>query len=171
MHQTERLILRPWALSDRGAVAALFGDADVMRFSDNGVLDATAQQVWHVRALQSPLDSVSTLCAIARKKDQKVIGYVSLRQDLARVGAHESELGFRLLRAAWGKGYATEAARGIIAWAKSEVDISRITAVVDPNNTSSVRVLNKIGMTYAGEFMCAGYAYPDHKYGLDLAGL
>ena len=56
------------------------------------------------------------------------------------------ELGYTLARAAWGRGYATEAARAVLRWAFAGLRLPRVVAVADPANTASLRVLEKLGM-------------------------
>ncbi|MEL7117473.1 MAG: GNAT family N-acetyltransferase, partial [Pseudomonadota bacterium] len=50
MFETSRLRLRPWRPEDRAGLDAILGDAEVMRFSDTGVLDPAAQAAWLERA-------------------------------------------------------------------------------------------------------------------------
>jgi len=64
----------------------------------------------------------------------------------AVVGA--AEIGWRFVRDAWGRGYATEAARAAVAFGFSaEVGVPEILALVDPGNARSLRVCEKLGMT------------------------
>jgi [ribosomal protein S5]-alanine N-acetyltransferase len=65
------------------------------------------------------------------------------------------ELGYYLGRAAWRKGYATEAAVAVLAWGFDDLDLDRIVAVVRPFNAASKRVLGKLGFRYVG----AGHHY------------
>jgi len=60
------------------------------------------------------------------------------------------ELGYRLMRRAWGQGLATEGTRGVLARVRWPDGVACIAAVVDPKNTSSIRVLEKIGLTREG---------------------
>jgi RimJ/RimL family protein N-acetyltransferase len=64
-------------------------------------------------------------------------------------GGPDIELGFHLARGYWGQGYATEAARACLAWARAE-RAERVVAIVDPANQRSTRVLRRIGMSPAG---------------------
>ena len=78
-----------------------------------------------------------------------------------------AELGFRFARQQWGKGYATEAARAIVRYAFESTEIQRVIAVVDPHNLASVRVLEKLGMSFHELVMFDGYDYPDKVYAVD----
>jgi ribosomal-protein-alanine N-acetyltransferase len=56
------------------------------------------------------------------------------------------ELGYTLARAAWGRGYATELGRALLAFAFGELGAERVVAQVEPDNAASRRVLEKLGM-------------------------
>lgn len=170
MINTARLDLRPFRENDLPRVKAILGDPNVMAFSDDGALDHTACCEWLTRAMQTIRDDDLPLTlAVFLKSDGQLIGYVSLANDPHRVSECEAELGFRLAYDHWGHGIATEAAQAMIAHATCLPNTLRVVAIVDPNNRQSVRVLQKIGMTYEGDVMFEGYDYPDHKFGLELA--
>jgi ribosomal-protein-alanine N-acetyltransferase len=73
-------------------------------------------------------------------------------------GGPDVELGYYFGRAAWGKGYATEAAAAVLAWGFDDLGLDRIVAVVRPFNDASKRVLGKLGFRYVG---------PGHHYEVD----
>ena len=62
------------------------------------------------------------------------------------------DIGWRLKRDAWGKGYATEGAKKCLEYGFDKLDIERIISVCTVANTKSMNVMNKIGMTKMGEF-------------------
>ena len=62
------------------------------------------------------------------------------------------ELGFWLAKKYWNKGYATEACKAVLYYAFSELSFQRIHSITAANNSSCIRVLDKIGMTYEGTF-------------------
>jgi RimJ/RimL family protein N-acetyltransferase len=62
----------------------------------------------------------------------------------------EIEIGWRLVRSAWGHGYATEAARPVLAHAQRSLGLPRIVADIDPDNTASISVARKLGFVPAG---------------------
>ena len=170
MIQTARLALRPFREDDLSRVKAILGDPNVMAFSDDGALEHTACCEWLNRAKQTTTDhGMPMILAICLKSDGRLIGYVSLAKDPHRVSACEAELGFRLAHDCWGRGIATEAAQAMVAHATCLPGTKRIVAIVDPNNRQSVRVLQKIGMTYERDVMFEGYDYPDHRFSLELA--
>ncbi|MGZ2260033.1 GNAT family N-acetyltransferase [Roseobacter sp. A03A-229] len=170
MINTDRLALRPFCDDDLPRVKEILGDPKVMAFSGNGPLDHTACCEWLKRATQTTPDhGLPLMLAICLKSDDRLIGYVSLANDPHRVSEGEAELGFRLANDWWGRGIATEAGKGMVAHATCLPKTQRVVAIVDPNNQQSVRVLQKIGMTYERDVMFEGYDYPDHKFSLALA--
>jgi len=66
------------------------------------------------------------------------------------------ELTYTLARAAWGRGYATEAATAILEWGFEALGLERVVAVADPANAASRRVLAKAGMRRLGVRRCYG---------------
>ena len=169
MISTPRLSLSSFLDEDIDQLGAILGDPRVMVFSDDGALDCTAQFDWLRRARQTPLNpGLPLILAMRPQTGNRLIGYVSLTSDPQRIGTADAELGFRLAHASWGHGFATEAAIAMIAHARTMPGLQRVMAIVDPNNQQSVRVLKKVGMTYAAEVMFDGYDYPDHRYVLAL---
>lgn len=169
MIQTNRLNLRTWQISDLHYLDAILGSPAVMEFSDQGTLDKAEQAAWLKEAQVLKHDAeLPGILAIEQHDDGEVIGYISLSNDLRRVGRNDAELGFRLAKFAWGQGYAAEAAEGIIETLRRIATLERLVAIVDPHNHRSVHVLRKIGMTYENDVVFEGYDYPDHLYARDL---
>ncbi|MEM8974648.1 MAG: GNAT family N-acetyltransferase [Pseudomonadota bacterium] len=170
MINTARLALRPFREDDLFRVKAILGDPRVMAFSDDGTLDDTACRIWLKRAMQSATDhSLPLMRAICLNSEGPLIGYISLVNETHRASSGEAELGFRLAYDCWGHGIATEAAQAMVAHATCLPKTQRVVAIVDPNNRQSVRVLQKIGMTYERDVTFEGYDYPDHRFRLELS--
>ena len=141
----------------------IFCDAEVMRFSDG-----VKTQEWVQNWLHSCLERYQTWgfgpYAVVEQSHQEVIGYCGLFLFPDLDGQAEIEIGYRLARSVWGKGYATEAALKVRDYAFNTMGIKRLIALIDPSNFSSVRVAEKIGMKYEKEIMLEGYTHPDHVY-------
>ncbi len=169
---TPRLTIRPFVEGDASAMAEVLCDAAVMRFSDNGPLDSGQVSNWvgeQIAAYSlSPGFGRSAICVAAAAQ---AIGYIGVTQAEGRTGAREAELGFRLARRSWGRGYATEAAQAVLEAAFASGRIDRLFGIVEPDNRASVRVLQKLGMSYARPITFVGYDRPDHLYVLDKPGL
>ena len=136
-----------------------------MEFSDHGILSSEQQLEWFKKALAVQTgDLLSGPLAIVQKSIGEVVGYTNLSNDPKRNEQGDVEIGFRLSRHVWGKGYATEAVAGLLRRTDEISSISRIVAIVDPHNKRSIRVLEKLGMSQVGEVMFDGYDYPDALY-------
>ena len=143
----------------------IFCDTEVMRFSD-GVKTKEWVHTW----LRNCLERYQTWgfgpYAVVEKHNQDVIGYCGLFFFPDIDGQAEVEIGYRLVRAVWGRGYATEAAQVVCNFAFTTLDIRRLIALIDPSNIASIRVAKKIGMLYEKEVMLEGYTHPDHIYAM-----
>jgi len=108
--RTKRLLIRPLRVNDEDALCRVFGDAQVMRYSD-GVQARPWVREWlrtqvehHYAAWGFGMWAVQEL---TRSSD--AMGYCGLSRDPKRCGPNETEIGFRLVRDCWGRGLATEA--------------------------------------------------------------
>ena len=160
---TERLFLRHFRPQDDEAMYRIFCDPEVMRFSD-GVKDKEWVQAWLDQCHERYQNWGFGPYAVVDLSNQDVIGYCGLFFFPELDGQAETEIGYRLARSAWGKGYATEAARAVRDYAFNTLGIKRLIALIDPSNFSSVRVAEKIGMKYEKDIMLEGYTHPDHVY-------
>lgn len=176
-------------------MAEVLGDADVMRFSDAGPLNEAEVARWLREQVEAySLSPDFGRWAICEKAGSQAIGYVGLTQAAGRTvereaesvraigyvklmqeegltAEREAELGFRLARRSWGRGYASEAAKAVVEDAFGSDKVDRLIGIVDPNNGASVRVLQKLGMSFVRPITFEGYDYPDHLYVLDRPGL
>ena len=162
---TKRLILRHFTVRDNKPMYRIFGDAEVMRFGDG-----VQTKAWINNWLRTGIEHYATWgfgpYAIVEQHSQDVIGYCGLHffPDLA--GQPEVELGYRLARSTWGHGYATETAHAVREFAFANLGLKRLVAMIDPSNTASIRVAEKIGMRYEKDIMLVGYSHPDHIYAI-----
>jgi RimJ/RimL family protein N-acetyltransferase len=161
--ETERLILRQFELADLESLMSVFGDTEVMHFGD-GVQTREWVQAWLQTCLENYQRRGFGPYAVVERSNEDLIGYCGLYcfQDVN--GQAEIEIGYRLKRAAWGHGYATEAVRAVRDFAFHTLHIKRLVALIDPDNVSSIRVAENIGMHYESDVMLAGYDHPDHVY-------
>ncbi len=144
---------------------AVFGDAEVMRFGRG------PQSIEWVRTrIERQIDNYKQLgfghWAIELKDSQEVIGFCGLSRFADINGRPEIEVGYRLAKAYWGQGYATEAATAVRDLAFERLNIERLIALVDPNNHRSIRVAEKLGMTHTDDVVLPGYSHADRVYSL-----
>jgi [ribosomal protein S5]-alanine N-acetyltransferase len=161
---TERLILRHFHILDAEPMYQIFADPEVMRFGDG-----VQTKQWVHNWLQTCLARYHQTWgfgpyAVVQHQHRDVIGYCGLFFFPDINGQAEVEIGYRLARGTWGRGYATEAAGAVRDYAFHTLGRKRLIAMIDPANTASIRVAEKIGMQYEADVMLEGYTHPDRIY-------
>ena len=145
--RTERLLLRSWRESDLDPWAALNSDPEVRRYMA-GMPSRERTDAGAAR-FQADLDARGWgFWAVEVRATGEFIGFTGL--DPVEEGQPFTgvEAGWRLARPAWGHGYATEAARAVLAFGFAELDLPEILAVTVPANRRSRAVMERLGMTY-----------------------
>ncbi len=149
--ETDRLVLRPLALADLGPMHDVYADREVMRYIGRGGAHSETIEESE-RRLQRLIDHQEkhgfSLWAVTDRASGTVMGDAGLILYAHR--GPEIELGYRLAKAYWGRGYATEAARAWLAHGFETLGLKRIVAVTHPEHVASQRVLEKIGMRREG---------------------
>ena len=152
--KTARLVLRRFTEADVENLVALDSDPEVMRFLTGGV--PTPRAVIENETLPRILHDYERFAgygvwAAIEKASGDFVGWISLRpHDEADPG--NVELGYRLRREAWGRGYATEGARALIRRGFTELGARRVYATTYQDNLASRRVMEKAGLTLARTF-------------------
>lgn len=148
MIETARLTLRPWVEADVEPFAAMCADAAVMAHL-GGPQDTAAARVAIERQQAAQAATGHCFWAIERRADAALLGFCGLRR-----GGHagtpvpdELEIGWRLRRDAWGRGYACEAASASLAWGWTHTLRDRITAWTIPANRASWGLMIRLGMS------------------------
>lgn len=148
--QTPRLILREWRDSDLLPFAQLNADPRVMEYMLKPLSapesDAFAQRIQEHIAAHG-----FGLWAVEEKESGNFLGYVGLSIPsfiVPTIGKPCVEIGWRLAHDAWGKGYATEAARAALDLAFNRYGLEEIVSFTVPANVRSTRVMEKLGMTH-----------------------
>jgi len=146
---TERLRLRPFTDEDADALYALHTNANALRYWDSPPWTERARAERFIAASrQMAEEGTGARLAIDRVADDAFIGWSSLtRWDRVHRSA---SLGYCLTDAAWGLGYATEAAHRLLQWAFDTLDLNRVQAEADTRNVASARVLEKLGFVREG---------------------
>ena len=163
---TERLHLRPFAAGDRDAIHAVYADPEVMRFVGHGAHRTMAETSTALRTYADVLERHGfSFVAVVERESGELVGDAGLHP-LAGVGP-ELELGYTLARRAWGRGYATELGRALLAHAFEHPSVPRVVAQVEPENVASRHVLTKLGMTERETRVA--YGRPHLLYAIDPA--
>lgn len=148
MLETVRLILRSFTLEDAPAVNTLASEPQVAATSLN--IPHPYPESLAAEWISSHADLATKgmyIGAIVRRDDTVLIGSISLAINARHSRA---ELGYWIGLPYWGQGYATEAAKRVIAWGFDEHGLNRIFAQHFANNPASGRVMQKAGMHYEG---------------------
>jgi RimJ/RimL family protein N-acetyltransferase len=155
--ETERLRLRRFTPDDLDRLVELDSDPEVMRYITYGepTSRATYEDVilprWFAIYEATPLLGY---WAAEDRASGGFVGWFHLRPD--RIDAGDQELGYRLARATWGRGLATEGARAVLAHAFTRVGAAKVSARTLSRNFASQRVMQKCGLVFECDFV-----YPD----------
>jgi RimJ/RimL family protein N-acetyltransferase len=146
--RTERLVFRESRLDDEAAVHQYGADEEVTRYTTWGPNSSadTASYLDQV-AREAGCEPRTSLTLAVATLDDEPIGAASLTITDAK---STGELGYVLARDSWGRGYATEAVRRLIAFGFDELGLRRMPATCHPDNLASARVLEKAGMHDVG---------------------
>lgn len=157
--ETERLVLRPWRDADRAPFAALNADPAVMAFFP-AVLDRLDSDAAAAR-FRGRFDCHGWgLWALEVKGGPAFVGFTGLNPAPDTLPfAPAMEVGWRLARAAWGRGYATEAARAVLRFGFERLGLAEIVSFTTPLNRRSIAVMERLGLRrdQAGDFEHPGF--------------
>ena len=145
--ETERLILRQFSTEDADFILELLNEPSFIRnIGDRGVR-TTADA--HSYILNGPVTSYIKngfgLYLVKLKATDESIGMCGL---IKRDTLEDVDIGYAFLPRYWSKGYAVESAQAVKEYARNVVGLNRIVAITDPENEGSIRVLEKIGLTF-----------------------
>jgi RimJ/RimL family protein N-acetyltransferase len=153
--ETVRLRLRPFRAEDLEPYAAMCADPVVMRYvGERGILSreeaweemATLAGHWHLRGFG--------MWAVEERETGAFVGRVGLHYP---EGWPDREVAWALARPFWGRGYAAEAARVALGEAFGRLSWPRVISLIDPANTRSVRLAERLGERSEGEAVVRGH--------------
>ena len=153
--ETERLILRELLDTDVDGMFELDADPDVHKFLGNNPitsLDQVREVISFIRK-QYIANGIGRW-AIIEKETNSFVGWGGFKLITELTNGHQDyyDLGYRLIKRFWGKGYATESAQACIAYAFNELKLSTIYAIADSQNFSSRKILEKCNFKYVEMF-------------------
>ena len=145
--ETERLTLREITINDAGFLLGLLNEPSfVQNIGDKNVRTIDDARLY---ALNGPIASYQQhgfgLYLVALKEKSEPIGICGL---VKRDSLPDADIGYALLPAFWRKGYALEATTAIKQHAFTALGHQQLLAIVNPENASSIRVLEKIGLKF-----------------------
>jgi len=145
------MLLRGWKPEDTGPFARINADAGVMRFIGDGHPLTREQSDELLARIERHWDEHGFgLWAVEERG--RLIGFAGLAIPSFLPSVLPAvEVGWRLARSAWGRGLATEAGHASLAHAWEVLKLQRVLSIVDPANTASMRVAQKLGMRRAAD--------------------
>jgi len=143
--ETERLRLRLFTHDDLDVMFELNTDPDVIKYADTAVKD---MEEVRQRLEEGPLADYKKYgygrFAVDLKETGRMIGFCGIKY-IPEIEL--PEVGYRFLKAYWGQGIATEAARACVDFAREDLGIDKLIALIIPENIASIRVAEKLGMS------------------------
>ncbi len=145
--ETERLILREFNLTDVQFIIQLLNSEGWIKFIGDRNIKTEEQAKEYL--LNGPIKSYHEngfgLSLVELKSNSESIGMCGL---IKREGLDHPDIGFAFLPEFSGKGYAVEIAKEVMNYAKKELKLSCVMAITLPNNTTSIKLLKKIGLNF-----------------------
>ncbi len=147
--ETARLLLRPWTMADSEAWFQLLQEPDILRyFPDTSPPPRHKAEAYIEHHLRHWEQFGYGHWAVVTPIDEAVIGWNGLEY---LPSLEQVEVAYLLSQRAWGRGYATEAARAAVRFGFETAALPAIIGLVHPDNAASIRVLEKCGLTYSDE--------------------
>lgn len=145
--ETERLLLRPLNIEDADFIIELLNDPSFIK--NIGDRNVHSVEDAHGYILKGPAASYEKngfgLCLVTLKETGESLGMCGL---IKRDALEDVDLGYAYLPRYWSRGYAVEAAKATLDFGWNVIGLKRIVAITDPANTSSNRVLEKLGFLF-----------------------
>lgn len=143
--ETERLIARPFSADDLDMIFRLYSDEEILRYTPFDIMDMESARRHLEGILQDWAETSLTDLEflIVSKEDGRKTGRCGIHID---TGSDSAMIGWFLPQEEWGKGYATELTKAMLDFCFCTLGVHRAYALCNPENKSSVRVLEKKGM-------------------------
>ncbi|MDJ0644410.1 MAG: GNAT family N-acetyltransferase [Flavobacteriaceae bacterium] len=179
--ETENFRIRRLKSTDFEAFHEMQGNVNVMRFVRARPMTYEEDKIELeklMRSYENP-ENDFWIFAVERKTDAAFIGTVALVKSaghgvitdedhlVLNIKEDECEIGYRLLEKYWGKGYASEIAKGLIAHTR-KLGFKRLIGCVAPENKASAKILNHLGFQFVEDFVSDDLKIPEQKFELYL---
>lgn len=154
--ETDRLLLRQWLPEDERLYIALNLDKEVMEYFPSTI--CAEESIGHIRKIHAMIDEKGYgLFALERKDNGTFIGFTGLSHpDFDAWFTPCVEIGWRLAKEHWGKGFATEAAKACLRFGFENLSLKEIYSFTAVSNKRSETVMQKAGMEKTGDFAHPG---------------
>lgn len=153
--ETQRLILRKMELSDAPFFFELNSDPDVVKYTGDGGFKNLKESEEIIKYVHSQYEKNGYgRLVVIEKESGELLGWCGLKY-------HNDEgivdLGYRFMKKHWGKGYASESSKACLDYGFNVLQLDRIIGRAMKENTASINVLKKMGMTFYKEEFCEGH--------------
>ncbi len=164
--ETERLILREILPTDVDGLFELDSDPEVHQYLGNNPVknkDQIVDVIQHIR--QQYIDNGIGRWAVVDKATHEFIGWSGLKLVRESTNQHINfyDIGYRLIKKHWGKGYATETTLPVLKYGFNTLNLNEIYGMCDVENKGSKNVLEKSGLTFLETFELDGAAIHWYK--------
>lgn len=153
--RTDRLHLRWLTAADAGLLLAVWNDPAFLRYvGDRGIRTVeAAAEAFRDGPQRLYKDYGYGPYRVALRDSNQVLGICGL---FRREGLDDPDIGYALLPQFCGRGYATEAARAVIFHARETLGFKRLTALINPDNTASIKLVEKLGLSFERMLLMPG---------------
>ncbi|MCY1635254.1 GNAT family N-acetyltransferase [Marinifilum sp. D737] len=151
--ETERLFLREFILEDAQSMFDLNSDPEVIKYTGDPPFESVEQAKAFLQNYDDYKKNGFGRWAMISKADNEFIGWCGLKLNEEKF----IDLGFRVFRKHWNKGYASEAAKACLTYGFQTLGFDEIIGRVLSENKASIKVLEKLGMRYWKNDTCHGF--------------
>ncbi len=149
--KTDRLILRGFKETDVNPYIQMCADPEIMQYLSSGKT-LSPNEAWKSLAFVIGHWTLRGfgLWAVEEKSTGEFVGRVGLLQPKGWPG---TEVAWTLVKSAWGKGYATEAAKASLQWGFTHTNATELISLIIPENIASIKVSERIGQSFKKEII------------------
>ncbi|AWK06040.1 N-acetyltransferase [Flavobacterium crocinum] len=147
--QTNRLILRELTIEDSGFFYELNLNPNVIRYTGDRKFDSIKDARFFLENYNDYKLNGYGRWAVIDKTTKDFLGWCGLKYTKER---DETDIGFRFFEQYWNKGYATESAKACLQYGFEKLKLEFVVGKVRTENMASIKVLEKLGLTYKKEF-------------------
>lgn len=150
--ESERLFLREFNVSDSENLYRLNSDPEVIQYTGDVKFNSIKEAEIFIKNYEEYNKYGYGRWAVCLKSNEKFIGWCGLKFNEENL----VDLGFRLFKIFWNRGFATEAAQACIDYGFSEIGLEKIIGRSLKSNLASIKVLQKAGMSFWKNSICHG---------------
>ena len=152
LFESSRLYFREFLIDDAEGLYLLNLDPDVIKYTGDPPFESIAEAKRFIEDYDHYRLHGFGRWAMIRKEDDAFLGWCGIKFN----EDEEIDIGFRLMKPYWNRGYATEAALATIKYSLSNFNINELVARAAKENVASLRVLEKVGFSYVNSVECHG---------------